>query len=184
MHGNDVSCTEVCDKCLHVPHTGSVCEECRATGNLGRAKCIAICAIPVCRHLGTRASHRKNGCNECEPGKGCNAIAAGAKNDSSANTSDRNVTPGGDGDIGDSRDGGLDEVEANDTLETLSNLCAIAEQSHGVDLGLFIEQIEDTGTPEELSYTVAVELADMVRADQAQMGHIMDEDGTGVVLGA
>ena len=83
------------------------------------------------------------------------------------------MTPGGDGDIGHSRDGGLDEVEANEALETLSNLCAIAEQSRGVDLGLVIEQIDDTGTPEELSYTVAVELADMVRADQAQMGHMV-----------
>ena len=42
-----------------------------------------------------------------------------------------------------------------------------AEQSGDVDFSLLIEQIEDTGTAEELSSTVAIELADMVRAEEA-----------------
>ena len=167
MHSKDVSCDKACDKCLHAEHSGSVCDECRATGIPGKAKCNARCAIPVCRHRGNRASHRKNGCGECDPGKGCNAIAAGARNDASVNTGDSIVIPGGGDGTGDSRNGGVDAIEADETLETLSNFCAIAEQSGDVDFSLLIEQIEDTGTPEELSSTVAIELADMVRAEEA-----------------
>ena len=108
VHSKDVSCDKACDKCLHAEHTGSVCEECRATGIPGKAKCNARCAIPVCRHRGNRAPHRKNGCGECDPGKGCSAIAAGAKNDASVNTGDSIVIPGGGDDTGDSRNGGAD----------------------------------------------------------------------------
>ena len=137
----------------------------------GRTKCTERCPLPGCRHPGKRPAHHKDGCDQCEPNGGCNALAAAVREaaaGAAAAAAEAGAAGDGEGALfarqeetvhGDDVDYELIEVEAEEEAnegllrslsnslgpETMSNfidLVADAQGSHPDELGAISLELE------------------------------------------